>query len=450
MTQQPGYSPYDPVPGRPEAADPYGAVPGEPSPRSGNGRHSTPAYPGDPGEPGYPGYPATPGLGARGFGADGFRADGYGADGFGARGGAGGHPPSPAEPPGWPGGGSSSETRFGRGAGRPTDLSGWVRAQDAASGRPAPDDRFGAPTRRDGYGGADLTDPYGMPAQRAPHGGSDLTDPYGMPAQRGSDVTDPYGMPAQRGSDVTDPYGMPAQRPPYREPTDAGPAADRANPQPGSPPDSASRGEPARHGADEPARSGTNRFAIASVIFGAIGGFLLGAAFGVVALRQIRHTRQGGRRLAQAGLALSGVWLVVIAVSVLVSVIGDDGEGALDSGDGTSVASADLAPGDCLNGLAESDRVASVPSVPCAQPHEGEVFATFEISAPSWPGDAAITKQAEAGCVQKLAEYSPKAAADEKLEIFFLHPTERSWGQGDHEVTCVAIDPARRTGSLRD
>ena len=61
-----------------------------------------------------------------------------------------------------------------------------------------------------------------------------------------------------------------------------------------------------------------------------------------------------------------------------------------------------------------------------------------------------LAKQAEEGCVERLETYAPDAVEDENLEIFFLHPTQQSWAQGDNEVICVANDPTtKRTGSLR-
>src|SRR5215831_2024091 len=58
--------------------------------------------------------------------------------------------------------------------------------------------------------------------------------------------------------------------------------------------------------APPPPRRPTNGFAIASLIFGILGGVVLSVIFGLVALSQIRRRQQSGRGLAIAGLALSG------------------------------------------------------------------------------------------------------------------------------------------------
>jgi len=108
----------------------------------------------------------------------------------------------------------------------------------------------------------------------------------------------------------------------------------------------------------------------------------------------------------------------------------------------------DLEAGDCVNGIRGAQEFRRLPTVPCAQPHEAEVFAVFTLAGSAWPGEAAVRAQAE-NCVTRLPGYAPAAAVDDKLDVFSLHPTRESWGQGDRLVTCLAVDLARRTGSIR-
>ena len=61
---------------------------------------------------------------------------------------------------------------------------------------------------------------------------------------------------------------------------------------------------------------GTNGFAVASLIFGILGGILFSVVFGIVALGQIKRRNQSGKGMAVAGLVLSGVWLLVIVVGI--------------------------------------------------------------------------------------------------------------------------------------
>jgi hypothetical protein len=324
----------------------------------------------------------------------------------------------------------------------------------------APQDRYAA-SQPDQYGAA-AAGQYG--AQYAAPSADQYGAQYAAPSagQYAAPAQDRYGQPAQDQYGAPPPYGQGSTTAHASRPASgASPAvgdrygAPHAGERYGAPPPAWQAPPGQQHGQQHGQLSGQppaglNGFAVASLVLGAIGGFLLSVIFGFVALSQIRKRNQRGRGLAITGLVLSGLWVLAIAV-VLVLAIG--GVGRNDAGEITeegSVSSFDLKPGDCINGLTETDNISSLPAVPCAQPHDGEVFATFEITAATFPGDAELKKQAETGCVQRLAEYSAAAATDDKLEIYFLHPTERSWAQGDHEVTCVAIDTNKRSGSLKD
>ena len=195
-----------------------------------------------------------------------------------------------------------------------------------------------------------------------------------------------------------------------------------------------------------PVATGTNGFAIASLILGILGGVLLSVIFGIIALGQLRKRPQGGRGLAIGGLVASGCWVLIIAAGVTVAII--SGAGSDDgNGDGT-VAVTTLDPGDCINDLEETNSVENLPVVPCSAPHDGEVYAVFNLADGPWPGDTAVQQQAETRCNDEFDKYA--SSPDEKLELFYLHPLKSSWWR-DRGVTCIATDPSGpRTGSLRD
>src|SRR4029078_11420841 len=64
-----------------------------------------------------------------------------------------------------------------------------------------------------------------------------------------------------------------------------------------------------------PRSQGPNGCAIAALIFGIIGGALLGYIFGFIALSQTKRTGQNGRGLALAGVILSSLWSILLAIS---------------------------------------------------------------------------------------------------------------------------------------
>jgi hypothetical protein len=191
-----------------------------------------------------------------------------------------------------------------------------------------------------------------------------------------------------------------------------------------------------------PARGGTNGFAIASLIFGILGGVLFGIIFGIVALAQIRKRGQGGRGLAITGLVASGFWVLLLVVGITFAIV-SGGDGGKDG----SVAVTRLDPGDCVNGLEESESVQDFPVVPCSGPHEGEVFAVFDLANGPWPGDPEVQRQAQDRCQQELPKYAGTLAGD--LDLYYLRPLERLWWI-DRSVTCIATDMSGpRTGSIR-
>jgi hypothetical protein len=235
---------------------------------------------------------------------------------------------------------------------------------------------------------------------------------------------------------VTQPHppGQPAHPPPY-------------NPYPPQP----YGGWPYQPYPPPAANPGVNGFAVASLVLGITGGVPLSVIFGIVALVQMRTRAYRGKGMAIAGLVLSGVWVVGFATLIVVliaSAADRDSSGQLT--EGGSVSAYQLRPGDCVNDLEERNNILSVRGVPCAQPHEGEVFASFAVSGSTWPGEASISQQAEDGCQDRFQAYAPNADA-ESLDLFSLQPTRQTWARGDREVICIAIDPAgKRTGSLRN
>lgn len=197
-----------------------------------------------------------------------------------------------------------------------------------------------------------------------------------------------------------------------------------------------------------PRKPGTNGFAVAALIFGLLGLLPLSIIFGIVALVQIRRQPQAGKVIAIIGMVVPTVALVAsIAAAIAVEFSKSDSTAA---GNG-QVSVDEIRIGDCLNGLTEGRSIENLPVVPCAEPHDGEVFASFPVSGAAFPGDAAVTSQAEKGCVERLRSYAPKAAEDQNTQLYYLHPTAASWLTGDREITCVALSATgKTTGSMFD
>ncbi|TDC53579.1 DUF4190 domain-containing protein [Jiangella ureilytica] len=192
--------------------------------------------------------------------------------------------------------------------------------------------------------------------------------------------------------------------------------------------------------APAPRKPGTNGLAVAALVLGIVAIFPLAIVFGIIALVQTSRTGQSGRGLAVGGLVAAGFWLVVIVGSVVYVVVTSaerNADGEITE-EGT-VSTMDIEVGDCLNGLRgiEDDTLTTLPAVPCDQPHEGEVYATFELEDGDYPGVDGIAAVADERCANELAALSQEAWNDPDIGLFYFYPDELYW-PNDREVVCIA------------
>jgi hypothetical protein len=200
-----------------------------------------------------------------------------------------------------------------------------------------------------------------------------------------------------------------------------------------------------------PPRPTMNGFAVASLIVGLLGGVVVSAVLGIIALLRIRRTGQRGKPLAIIGILLTVIWAIVIAgVLVLVArttaARGPDGH-VTQRG---SVLVTQLRVGDCVEKWSTAStvgQVGSVTVVPCTTSHDAEIFLTYAVPGTAFPGDrqvtAAATKQCLAGSKTAL-----KPAELAKASIAYLKPLASSWSKGDRNVICVAVSKAPVTHSI--
>jgi hypothetical protein len=201
-----------------------------------------------------------------------------------------------------------------------------------------------------------------------------------------------------------------------------------------------------------PARSKVSGWAIASFVFGLLGGVLLSAIFGVVALRRIKRLGQRGLGLAVAGLALSGAWIVLIVVALMVGYPGSATRsstiGQITHSGSLSVFS--LAVGDCFNNPVGATSVASVTVIPCNQAHNAQIYAkvTLAGSDRSYPGTAVVTRLAAGACNARTGSLD-KSKVTNSMTLRILFPEAYSWLNGERTVACVITNPtANLTSSL--
>jgi hypothetical protein len=198
-------------------------------------------------------------------------------------------------------------------------------------------------------------------------------------------------------------------------------------------------------------RSDLSGFAVASLVFGVIGGVLFSPLFGLIALAKIKRTGQRGRGLAVAGLVLSGVWLLVLAV-----VFGVNRYVVHRAEDVVA-----LRIGQCFDLPAAGGDDAFVPgpiaTLPCEQAHRAEMVGWVSPgdelgNAGGYPGAAALVQLAESGCPSVSRDYvlDPLSLPADVHPRWYV-PRASEWVRGGQSITCFLVaDRSPVSRSLRE
>lgn len=143
-------------------------------------------------------------------------------------------------------------------------------------------------------------------------------------------------------------------------------------------------------------------------------------------------------------------WGIYIAIALGVAAVNAawradrDSTGAIVGGG--SLDAFQIRVGDCFNDSAaapvdETEEVSSVPGVPCAEPHDNEVFAVFDMAATSFPEGEAMAELAFDSCLERFERFVGKDYMSSSLDIVTLYPTRESWSRyDDREVVCAVFD----------
>lgn len=109
-----------------------------------------------------------------------------------------------------------------------------------------------------------------------------------------------------------------------------------------------------------------------------------------------------------------------------------------------------LQVGDCFDDEEDNEVVSDVPTVPCSEPHDNEIYHSFLLPEGEFPGDEAVDAAADETCFAKFESFVGTDYETSELDYFPLTPLEDSWNEfGDREIICALWDPAGKTsGSL--
>ncbi len=149
-----------------------------------------------------------------------------------------------------------------------------------------------------------------------------------------------------------------------------------------------------------------------------------------------------------------GVYIAAIAgfgiYGAMTGVDRDDSGAIVDGG---SLDAFDMRVGDCFDDPSSyGEEVHSLPGVPCADPHDNEVYAVFDVSLSSYPGEAEIGIMAQESCLERFEGFVGLDYESSTLDIFPFYPTSESWNQGDREIVCAIYDmnTEKLVGTVKD
>jgi hypothetical protein len=177
-------------------------------------------------------------------------------------------------------------------------------------------------------------------------------------------------------------------------------------------------------------RRTTDGVAVAALVSGIIPAIPLTLVLGPLALIRVGRSGARGRALAITGLVLAGLWIVAGAIVAAAIITRPPPPKPV-----TLPPVFSLRAGQCLDSGASG--ISGVHVLSCGQAHDAEVFATFRVAGPRYPGAAALQQRARQGCVTRLTGYlNPQLPAD-SLAQSYVYPGAGAWSAGERTVVCT-------------
>lgn len=170
----------------------------------------------------------------------------------------------------------------------------------------------------------------------------------------------------------------------------------------------------------------------------------VGLGLGIVALGRISRDHTRGRGLAIGAIIISSLILAGLALTLLTLILNGSLARAGESpspGDVSAertIATVNLAGGNCVATLPVSRTVGEVTVVPCGGEHLMQVLSTPAAGTGDYPGEDALFRSAALTCGEAFEGAGPPAG----FEPWFLVPSERSWDNGYHHHVCLARSTA--------
>jgi hypothetical protein len=186
----------------------------------------------------------------------------------------------------------------------------------------------------------------------------------------------------------------------------------------------------------------------------------VGIVLAIVVLARSRQGVDHGRRLAVAALVIGPIWVVLGVVAAVTGMFDLSSDASRDEAGKVAVRSEQstmkLRSGDCFDELGEgaddTEIAETVTAVPCAQPHQFQVFHEFDLTGDSYPTPDEISRVAEDTCSAEFRPFVGITYDASELEVSWLTPSFDTWDRlGDRSVDClVGISDELITGTLEN
>jgi len=106
----------------------------------------------------------------------------------------------------------------------------------------------------------------------------------------------------------------------------------------------------------------------------------------------------------------------------------------------------ELEVGTCVNDADTplSADLASIPTVPCSQPHDSELYASIALENGPYPGADRLVSQGQSFCQERFSDFVGIDFRSSMLDFHIYYPTPSSWAAGDRLIYCMVFDPGLR------
>lgn len=99
-------------------------------------------------------------------------------------------------------------------------------------------------------------------------------------------------------------------------------------------------------------------------------------------------------------------------------------------------------PGDCVEDIGLVIGVGDLDAVDCDEAHGAQVVGVFDHDGDDFPGDAAISEEANEQCAELFEDFVGAPVQETSLTFGAINPTEETWNEADDRETICVVQSA--------